>query len=75
MKQNNTGYTFCLFHRDLYFNCVLSQDFTDKDDEERHIVNGYFYFAKNLTHWQYRWLTKLENNETCYLCKSKKGAE
>ena len=54
MKQNNTGYTFCLFHRDLYFNCVLSQDFTDKDDEERHIVNG---------------------NETCYLCKSKKGAE
>lgn len=72
MKQNNTGYTFCLFHKNLYFDTFLK---AEDDDRQRHFIGNDFYFSKNLTYFQFRWLNKLENNETCYLYKSKKGAK
>lgn len=74
MKQNNTGYMFCMFHKDLYFYFTPSKFLKlEKDDNERHVIGNDFYFSKNLTFWQFRWLSKLENNEICYLHKTKKG--
>ena len=71
MKQNNTGYMFCLFHRDLFFRHTESSFL--EEIEKRHVIGKDFYFSKNLTFWQFRWLSKLENNEICYLHKTKKG--